>query len=186
MYKQDLLNKIKNVANSCEKCQLCKTRNNVVFGEGNPDANLMYIGEAPGASENKLGRPFVGKAGKLLNKIIKAMNLKREDTYITNTVLCRPPKNRKPQPDEMNACRHYLDKQIEIVDPQIIITLGLTATQIMTTSNATMKILRKCKIRYGDRQLFCTYHPSYLLRNPKMKKETWEDMKIVMKELEKI
>lgn len=171
---------------NCKRCGLCKERNEIVFGAGAPKATLMFVGEGPGADEDKQGLPFVGRAGQLLNKIIEAMGLNREDVYIANIVKCRPPGNRVPTPDEIEKCLPFLKAQIELVKPSMIVSLGLTASRALTQTESNMGNLRgqfhsipwKKSIK-----LMPTYHPAYLLRNPSAKKIVWEDMKLVKNEL---
>lgn len=166
-------------------CKLGATRKNLVFGEGNPRAELVFVGEGPGAEEDQQGRPFVGRAGKLLDDIIKAMKLKREEVYICNVVKCRPPGNRLPEADEVAACLPYLLAQLEIIRPKIIVTLGALATQTLLKTKDPMNKLRGRFHHYGHTLLMPTYHPAYLLRSPGEKNKTWQDMKMVMKELGK-
>lgn len=169
----------------CCCCKLGATRKNLVFGEGDPYASLVFVGEGPGADEDEQGRPFVGRAGKLLNDIIKAMKLQREEVYICNIVKCRPPNNREPESDEIAACLPYLLAQLEIIKPKIIVTLGLPATRTLLKTKEPMNKLRGRFHRYGQALLMPTYHPAYLLRNPADKIKTWQDMQLVMKELGK-
>jgi uracil-DNA glycosylase len=168
---------------ACEKCSLAGTRTNVVFGEGNPNAELMFIGEAPGADEDKQGKPFVGRAGKLLTKIIESIGLTREDVYIANILKCRPPGNRNPLPDEITACSPYLVKQIEEIKPRVICALGRCAAQRLLASEVTIGNLRGKFHNYLGVKLMPTYHPAYLLRNSSGKKDVWDDMKTIAKEL---
>jgi|Deesub1362B_J571_1020462.scaffolds.fasta_scaffold00300_3 DNA polymerase len=177
------LNALKNEINNCQKCPLSSFRINPVFGEGNPEAELMFIGEAPGEEEDKKGKPFVGKAGQLLTKIILAMNLKREDVYITNVVKCRPPKNRDPKSDEIVSCINYLIEQIKIIEPKIIVTLGRIPTKVLVKSDSPITKLRGNFYTFQGIKVLPTYHPSYLIRNEnnkELKKEVWSDMKKVM------
>jgi DNA polymerase len=167
-------------------CQLCDQATQVVFGEGNPTAELMFIGEAPGAEEDATGRPFVGQAGKLLDKIIAAIGFKREDVYITNVVKCRPPNNRKPTSDEMQACEPFLFNEIEIIKPKLIVTLGATP---LTCLIGTKEGITKTRGQFHYFQgipVMPTFHPAFLLRVPERKREVWEDMKQVMAKLEEI
>lgn len=170
----------------CKRCGLCEGRNKIVFGSGNSNAKLMFIGEGPGAEEDKTGFPFVGRAGTLLTKIIEAMGFTREDVYIANIVKCRPPGNRVPAPEEIESCIPFLKAQIEIIQPKMIVALGLTAASTLTGNDSTMGLLRG---RFhplawdSKRSLMATYHPAYLLRNPAAKKIVWEDMKLVVKQL---
>ncbi len=170
-------------AKICTACRLAETRTQVVFGTGNRNADLMFIGEGPGRDEDLAGEPFVGRAGQLLTDIIKAMKLTREQVYIANVVKCRPPENRNPEPDEMDACRPWLQKQIELIQPRVIVTLGRFA--LLGTMQQDLKIStsRGKWLRLGEIRVMPTYHPAYLLRNPTAKKDVWSDMKQVMAEL---
>jgi uracil-DNA glycosylase len=170
-------------AMACERCALSPTRTTVVFGTGNPEAELMFIGEAPGRDEDLAGEPFVGRAGKLLTDIIQAMSLAREDVYIANVIKCRPPGNRNPEPEELASCRPYLRRQIELVDPRVIVTLGKFAFQSLLETTAQISQARGSWQSYDGIKVMPTYHPAYLLRNPSAKREVWEDMKKVMLEL---
>lgn len=176
------LDELKQVIEGCTKCRLHLLRNNIVFGEGNPKARLVFIGEAPGRDEDIQGKPFVGKAGQLLNKIINAIGLIREEVYITNIVKCRPPENRNPQADEILACEPYLFKQLEIIKPSIICALGNFAAQTLLRTDEKITKLRGKFHTFKGIKLMPTYHPAYLLRNPGMKKDVWEDMKLIQKE----
>ncbi len=174
---------LKKEVSVCQECSLAKTRTNVVFGEGNPNAELMFVGEAPGADEDRLGEPFVGRAGQLLTKIIESIGLKREDVYIANILKCRPPGNRNPLPGEIAACSPYLVKQIDEIKPRVICALGKFAAQTLLSSEATIGKLRGKFHDYLGVKLMPTYHPAYLLRNSSGKKDVWEDMKAIAKEL---
>lgn len=167
----------------CMQCPLAETRTQVVFGAGNPEAKLMFIGEAPGFDEDKQGKPFVGAAGQLLTKIIDAMKLKREDVYIANILKCRPPQNRNPLPSEIAACSPILMKQIEIIRPQIICALGKFAAHTLLGVETPITRLRGRFHDWHGTKLMPTLHPAYLLRNPDDKKLVWQDMQIIMKEL---
>lgn len=167
----------------CAKCDLAKTRHNVVFGHGNPKAELMFIGEAPGEDEDKQGLPFVGRAGQLLTKIIEAMGLKRSDVYIANILKCRPPNNRPPLPTEILACEDNLKRQIQVIKPKVICTLGKFASQTLLRSTTPITALRGKFQEYEGIKVMPTFHPAYLLRNPADKKLVWDDMKKIMKEL---
>ena len=168
---------------ACVRCQeLASTRKQTVFGVGNPEAKIMFIGEAPGADEDAQGEPFVGRAGQLLNDIITACRLQREDIYICNILRCRPPGNRKPQPTEAANCREYLDSQIAVINPEYIICWGATAAQNLLATEDAIGRLRGRFFQHGSAKVLCTYHPSYLLRNPPAKKDVWEDIKIFLKE----
>ncbi len=166
---------------NCTKCALGHTRTKFVFGVGNPKATLMLVGEAPGADEDAQGEPFVGRAGQLLNKILEAINFKREDVYICNILKCRPPNNRTPQPDEVEQCIPYLKKQIELIQPRVILCLGLTAAQNLLRTSESLGKLRGRKLSYENVPLMVTYHPAALLRNPNWKRPTWEDVQAVRK-----
>ena len=181
--KQKRLDELRKIVLSCKKCKLYKTRTNLVFGEGNPDADLMFVGEAPGRDEDIQGRPFVGRAGKLLSRIINAMNLKRSDIYIANILKDRPPNNRNPEEEEIRACTGYLIEQIEIIEPKVICALGSFAAKELLKKDEPISKLRGKFYNYKNIKLMPTYHPAYLLRNPHGKKLVWEDMKEIMKEL---
>jgi len=169
----------------CQRCKLHRLgRSKIVFGVGNPKAKLMFIGEGPGEEEDKRGEPFVGRAGQLLNKIIDAMGLNRQEVYIANTVKCRPPDNRNPEPDEVSTCRPFWQKQIEIIQPQLIVTLGSVATKTVLETEEGISKLRGVFQDFRGTPVMPTYHPAFLLRSPGMKKFTWEDMKKVMERLD--
>ncbi len=165
----------------CTKCSLGHTRTKFVFGVGNPRATLMVVGEAPGADEDAQGEPFVGRAGQLLNKILKAINFEREDVFICNILKCRPPNNRKPLPEEVEQCMPYLRKQIAMVKPKVILCLGLTAAQNLLGTLESLGSLRGKKLSFEGIPLMVTYHPAALLRNPNWKQPTWEDVQAVRK-----
>ncbi len=168
----------------CTRCKLHKLgRKQIVFGVGNPAADLMFIGEGPGADEDVQGEPFVGRAGQLLNKMIEAMGLKREDVYIANVVKCRPPGNRTPERDECETCMPFLMRQVEVVKPKAIVALGAVAAKNLLQMNDTMANLRSRSYDFRDSKLFVTYHPAFLLRDPRQKAETWKDLQQVMKYL---
>lgn len=168
----------------CTRCQeLAETRTQTVFGVGNPAATVMFIGEAPGADEDRLGEPFVGKAGQLLDKIIDACGWTREELYICNILRCRPPGNRNPTTEEANNCREYLDGQIEIVKPDYIVCWGGIAINNLLGVETPVGRMRGKFHDYGNAKVLCTYHPSYLLRNPSAKKPVWEDMKLLLNEM---
>lgn len=163
---------------ACTRCQeLAETRTQTVFGVGNPEARIMYIGEAPGADEDRLGEPFVGRAGQLLDKITEACQLTRDEIYICNILRCRPPGNRNPKPDEAANCRQYLDAQIELVDPEYIVCWGSVAAHNLLDTKAAIGKMRGRFFDYKGIKVLCTYHPSYLLRSPGAKKDVWTDMK---------
>jgi DNA polymerase len=180
--KKRLLEELKGVIGDCTRCKLHTQRKNIVFGVGNPDARLVFVGEGPGRDEDLQGEPFVGKAGQLLTKIIQAIGLKREDVYIANIVKCRPPENRNPQPDEIKTCEPFLFKQLEIIKPNIICALGNFAAQTLLMSSEKITNLRGKFHNFRGIKLMPTYHPAFLLRNPDMKRDVWEDMKMVQKE----
>lgn len=165
----------------CKRCGLHKTRNNVVFGAGNTNAALVFVGEAPGMEEDLQGLPFVGRAGKLLTKIIEAMGLKRQQVYIANILKCRPPNNRNPLPTEIITCEDYLIRQIELISPKVICALGKFAAQTLLRVETPISRLRGKFFDYHGIKLMPTYHPAYLLRNPQDKRLVWEDMKKIMK-----
>jgi len=164
----------------CTRCKLHTLgRTQVVFGVGRPDADLMFVGEAPGADEDEQGIPFIGRAGQLLTKIIEAIDLKRDDVYIANIIKCRPPQNRNPEPDEVESCEPFLFRQIDIVKPKVIVALGKYAAQTLLKSDTPISRLRGQVLDYRGAKLIPTFHPAYLLRNPSSKREVWEDMKLV-------
>ena len=168
----------------CTRCRLHKQgRKQIVFGVGNPKADLMFIGEAPGADEDEQGEPFVGRAGQLLNNMIKAMGLQREEVYIANIIKCRPPGNRTPERDECETCSPFLMRQIEVIGPKAIVALGAVAAKTLLAINAPMSELRGRWYDFRGTKLAVTYHPAFLLRDPRQKKETWKDLQMVMKEL---
>jgi len=183
--KKRLLGLLNAEYSQCQACGLSGTRTNVVFGSGNADARLMFVGEAPGFDEDKQGLPFVGAAGQLLTKIIEAMKLTRDDVYIANCLKCRPPENRNPFPEEISSCSPILQKQIDIIRPRIICALGKFAAQTLLATEEPISRLRGRFFDWrGGIKLMPTFHPAYLLRNPDDKKFVWEDMKKIMKELE--
>jgi DNA polymerase len=164
----------------CQRCKLHTLgRRQVVFGVGNPTADLMFVGEAPGADEDLQGEPFVGRAGQLLTKIIEAIGLKRSDVYIANVIKCRPPGNRNPEPDEVDRCEPFLFRQIDMIRPKVIVALGKFAAQSLLKTNDPITRLRGREYRFRSATLMPTFHPAYLLRNPSSKREVWEDMKRV-------
>ena len=168
----------------CTRCRLHKQgRKQIVFGVGNPRAELMFIGEAPGADEDTQGEPFVGRAGQLLNNMIKAMGLRREEIYIANIIKCRPPGNRTPERDECETCSPFLMRQIATIKPKAIVALGAVAAKTMLAVNAPMSELRGHWYDFRGTKLAVTYHPAFLLRDPRQKKEAWKDLQMVMKEL---
>jgi DNA polymerase len=167
----------------CTRCALHKGRNKIVFGDGSPTARLMFVGEGPGADEDAQGIPFVGKAGQLLNNMIAAMGLKREEVYIANVVKCRPPGNRTPEPEEANTCSPFLFRQIDVIRPQVLVALGATAATYLLGQRQPLAGLRGRVHAFRGMQLIITYHPAYLLRDPRQKKEAWADLQIAMREL---
>jgi DNA polymerase len=178
------LRQIREDIGDCTRCRLHKQgRKQIVFGVGNPRAELMFIGEAPGADEDIQGEPFVGRAGQLLTNMIKAMGLSREDVYIANIIKCRPPNNRTPERDECQTCSPFLMRQIEVVAPKAIVALGAVAAKTLLAINAPMSELRGRWYDFRGTKLAVTYHPAFLLRDPRQKKETWKDLQMVMKEL---
>ncbi len=182
--KHDALSSLAAIVAKCRRChELATTRKQTVFGVGDPNARIMFIGEAPGADEDAQGEPFVGEAGQLLNKIVTACKLRREDIYICNVLRCRPPGNRNPLPREASNCREFLDAQIQIVQPQYIICWGAVAAQNLLNETRAVGKLRRQFFMHNGAKVMCTYHPSYLLRNPSAKKEVWEDMKFFMLDL---
>jgi DNA polymerase len=178
------LQALKKEIGDCKKCKLSEGRTNLVFGEGNPDAKVMFIGEGPGREEDLQARPFVGDAGMLLTRLIKKMGFKREDVYIANIVKCRPPMNRDPEKDEIESCRMFVEKQIEIINPEVIISLGRIAAQTLI-GNVSLKMtaIRGNFFDYKGIPLMPTFHPAYLLRNPKEKWLTWSDVQKVLEKL---
>jgi uracil-DNA glycosylase len=168
------------IGDDCRRCKLHKLgRKQVVFGVGNPDADLMFVGEAPGADEDEQGIPFVGRAGQLLTKIIEAIGLKREDVYIANVIKCRPPQNRNPEPDEVASCEPFLFRQIDAIKPRVIVALGTFAAQCLLKTSDPISRMRGRLFRYRGAQLIPTFHPAFLLRSPERKRDVWEDMKKV-------
>jgi DNA polymerase len=164
----------------CTRCKLHGLgRRQIVFGVGNPDADLMFVGEAPGADEDIQGIPFVGRAGQLLTKIIEAIGLKREDVYIANVIKCRPPQNRNPEPDEVDTCEPFLFQQVDIIKPKVIVALGTFAARALLRTLDPISRLRGRVYEYRGAKLIPTFHPAYLLRNPASKRDVWEDMKVV-------
>lgn len=174
------LEQLRLLALACEKCKLCQTRTTVVFGEGDPDARVMFVGEAPGQREDETGRPFVGRAGQLLDKIIQnAMGMRRQDVYIGNINKCRPPGNRDPEPGEVAACLPFIRDQVRLVRPEVIVTLGRVAAWNLLGIRDAMKNLRGRTLLYEGTPVVATWHPAYLLRNPAAKAGCWEDIKRV-------
>lgn len=169
----------------CQRCKLGRGRTRLVFGVGNPSAELMFVGEGPGADEDRHGEPFVGRAGQLLTKMIEAMGYRREEVYIANVVKCRPPENRNPEPDEMDACEPFLRAQIAAVRPRVLVALGKTAVQALLRETTAISRLRGRWFSYEGVRLMPTFHPAYLLRSPDEKRKAWDDLQLVMKELGK-
>ncbi len=169
----------------CRKCSLCEGRTNTVPGEGSPKARLMFVGEGPGDTEDKTGRPFVGRAGDLLNQILASIEIARESVYIANIVKCRPPQNRKPLPDEAAACLPYLHRQIELIRPKVIVALGGTAAESLLGVKKSLGEMRGKVHTLGGIPLVATYHPAALLRNPNWKKPTWDDIRIARQLLDR-
>lgn len=184
--KKDALEALRLECLSAECCQLCRTRRHLVFGAGNPEAKLVFVGEAPGREEDLQGLPFVGRAGQLLTKIIESIKLERNDVYIANILKCRPPDNRNPLPTEILACEEYLVRQLEIIRPKIICALGKFAAQTLLRSETPISALRGKFYDYHGMKLIPTFHPAYLLRNPHDKRLVWEDMKKIKRELSKL
>jgi DNA polymerase len=174
---------IRDELGECTRCALHKGRNKLVFGDGSPTARLMFVGEGPGADEDAQGLPFVGKAGQLLNNMIAAMGLKREEVYIANVVKCRPPGNRVPEPEEGATCSPFLFRQIDVVRPEVLVALGATAATWLLGTRQPLAGLRGRVHAMRGTRLIVTYHPAYLLRDPRQKKEAWADLQIAMREL---
>lgn len=164
----------------CRRCRLADGRTRLVFGTGNPQARVMFVGEAPGGDEDRQGEPFVGRAGRLLNRMLQSIGLARESVYIANVVKCRPPGNRNPEPDEVAICRPFLDRQIRSVRPEILVALGKVAVVALLNTDRPLNQLRGKPITYGDTPLLVTYHPAFLLRFPEWKRAVWADMKRLM------
>ena len=171
------LNELNDLICNCKKCQLGSARNKFVFGSGNPNADAIVIGEGPGADEDAQGLPFVGRAGKLLTDILKAIKFSRDEVYIANIVKCRPPGNRTPYPQEMDTCIPYLKKQIELIQPKVILCLGLTAAQGLLKKKESLTKMRGKIFEFENKKVMVTYHPAALLRNPNWKRGCWEDVK---------
>jgi uracil-DNA glycosylase len=175
-----ILKEIRTDIGDCTRCKLHKLgRQQIVFGVGNPNADLMFVGEAPGRDEDIQGEPFVGRAGQLLTKIIEAINLTREDVYIANVIKCRPPENRNPEPDEVASCEPFLFRQVDAIKPKVIVALGTFAAHALLKTDMPISRLRGRTYEYRGAQLIATFHPAYLLRSPERKRDTWEDMKKV-------
>jgi uracil-DNA glycosylase family 4 len=174
---------IRDEIGDCTRCALAKGRNKLVFGDGDPNARLMFVGEGPGADEDASGLPFVGRGGQLLNNMIAAMSLKREQVYIANVVKCRPPQNRTPEPDEAHTCSPFLFRQIDVIRPQVIMALGQTAVTYLTGEKRSLSAWRGVVHPLRGTKLIVTYHPAFLLRDPNQKKHAWADLQIAMREL---
>ena len=182
--REAALKVIREEIGDCKRCPLAFAgRHTIVFGEGDPNTRLMFVGEGPGADEDMQGRPFVGRAGQLLNNMINAMGLQREEVYIANIVKCRPPQNRTPEPVEANTCSQFLFQQIDVIRPEILVALGATAATYLLGGKASLSSLRGRLHQARGSKLIVTYHPAYLLRDPRQKKEAWADLQIAMKEL---
>jgi len=171
------------IIGDCHRCKLCKSRTNIVFGVGDPDTKLLFVGEGPGAEEDRQGLPFVGRSGQLLTKMIEAMGLSRDRVYICNVVKCRPPDNRDPEPDEVLACSTFLKAQLNIIKPTVIVTLGRYASQTLLGTSTPMSQIRGVWTTYEGVDLMPTFHPAFLLRNPTKKKEVWQDLQAAMQRL---
>lgn len=181
--RSETLEDIRADLGDCRRCDLCKGREHIVFGDGNANARLVLVGEAPGREEDKQGVPFVGEAGRLLDRMLFAMGLERGDVYICNVQKCRPPQNRDPQPEEIAACEPFLVRQLAAIRPRVIVTLGRFAAQTLLRETTAISRLRGRWREYGGVSLMPTYHPAFLLRNPASKREVWEDLKQVMARL---
>jgi DNA polymerase len=177
----DTLEAIESDLGDCKRCRLHEKRRTIVFGTGNPEARLVFVGEGPGHEEDLQGKPFVGPAGQLLTKIIHAMGLARDDVYICNVIKCRPPHNRNPQPDEISTCRPFLDRQLAAIGPDMIVALGTFAAQTLLATTQPISRLRGNLFQFKGIQVMPTYHPAYLLRNPEKKRDVWEDVQKVMR-----
>jgi DNA polymerase len=168
----------------CTRCRLSQSRTQTVFSRGTGTSGLCFVGEGPGADEDAQGQPFVGLAGQLLDRMIAAMGFSRDEVYVCNIVKCRPPENRKPEPDEMAACRPFLEQQLELVAPQVIVALGATAVQgLLGTTEGITRLRGRWKLYRGRIAVMPTFHPAYLLRNPKAKREVWEDLQAVLRQM---
>ncbi|MDT3740666.1 MAG: uracil-DNA glycosylase [Candidatus Kapabacteria bacterium] len=177
--KSKTLDELYSKIHNCKECQLGISRKSFVFGSGNPNADILVIGEAPGADEDEQGLPFIGRAGQLLTKILESINLSREEVYIANIVKCRPPNNRRPEKNEVDCCEPYLKKQIELINPAFILSLGLTSIDTLLKKTHKMADIRGNLMDYYGRKMLVTYHPAALLRNPQWKKFVWEDVKLL-------
>jgi DNA polymerase len=184
--QNEALNAIRAELQDCRSCKLCSSRKNLVFGSGDPHAELMFVGEAPGADEDEQGLPFVGRAGQLLTKIIESVGLSRSEVFICNILKCRPPNNRNPEADEIAACEQFLFRQVEAVKPKILCALGTFGAQTLLRTTEPIGRLRGRLLDYRGVKLLATYHPAYLLRNPMEKRKVWEDMLVIRKYLDSI
>lgn len=184
MTPAEALSRQEQARQGCRLCKLCEGRTNLVFGSGNPQAELVCIGEGPGADEDAQGLPFVGRAGQLLTRMLASVDLSRDEVYITNTVMCRPPGNRNPEPAEIAACAPFLADKLGVLQPKVILTLGSVATQALLATNAPIGKLRGRLHPYGDAVLIPTFHPAFLLRNPgqEYKRMAWDDLKLAKRE----
>jgi DNA polymerase len=182
--KRKLLEEIRQKLGECKRCKLYQTRHHIVFGEGNPEAKLVLVGEAPGREEDLQGKPFVGAAGQLLTKMLKAIGLSREEVYICNVIKCRPPGNRNPQPDEIDACLPFLLEQLKVINPKVICTLGSISTHTLLNTKIPVSKLRGQIHAWQGIKLIPTFHPAYLLRNPSQKRLAWEDLQLIKKVIE--
>ena len=178
----DTLDSIQLDIGDCQRCKLARSRNRIVFGEGDQNAKLVFIGEGPGFEEDRKGQPFVGAAGQLLTRIIEAIKLSRHQVYICNIIKCRPPGNRNPEPDEIRTCFPFLERQLAAIQPDFIVALGTFAAQTLLGTTTSISRLRGRFHKYKGIRVLPTYHPAYLLRNPAKKRDVWEDMKMLMKE----
>jgi uracil-DNA glycosylase len=176
----DTLLRIREDLGECTRCKLHKNRHSIVFGDGNPKAELVFVGEGPGADEDAQGLPFVGRAGKLLTQMIEAMGLQRKNVYICNVMKCRPPENRQPEDDEINTCSPFLLRQLDVIAPKVIVCLGAVAAKMLLQTNRGISQFRGQWLEYRGSKLMATYHPAYLLRNPNAKGEVWKDLQKVM------
>ena len=181
---EEQLKKVSQEIANCQLCQLAKKRQNLVFGDGNPNAQIVFVGEAPGADEDQQGLPFVGRAGQLLTKIIEAMGIQRKDVYICNILKCRPPGNRNPLPEEISLCEPFLKKQLQAISPKVICAMGTFAAHTLLKTDVPISLLRGRFHTYDGIKLMPTYHPAYLLRSPSAKKPVWEDVQKIMKEIQ--
>jgi len=180
------LDSLGKIVRECRKCRLAETRNSVVFGEGNPKARVFVIGEAPGADEDAQGRPFVGRSGQLLDKILLAIGFERSDVYIGNIIKCRPPQNRNPLGDEIECCKPWLMQQLEVIKPNIILLLGRVAANTILDNKLSMSAMRGKLINWNGFDCFVTYHPAALLRNPNWKRSCWEDVQLLRAHYDKV